>query len=199
MLACVCQPADPGLFRRSPIPLGTPPLKITNRAVAPIPGRSVRVSGPILDAPRNKEPASVGQASVKLEEVPQSSESSNESSKITTCGSSKTASESSSKSSSCVSLSAVRKKCAKRCRHSKRGVSVANGNSKSSDKEEISSLTSDSADCDRKLDGKSNVLEKVWNVDVVQYIYSLFLFSFGTFYDLFCIDDRWINCWRMQL
>nr|CAH7760907.1 unnamed protein product [Callosobruchus chinensis] len=37
MLACVCQPADPSVFRRSPVPLGAPPL--TARG----PGRGVRV------------------------------------------------------------------------------------------------------------------------------------------------------------
>ncbi|XP_018576232.1 apoptosis-stimulating of p53 protein 1 [Anoplophora glabripennis] len=161
MLACVCQPADPGLFRRSPIPLGAPPLKITSRTVAPIPGRSVRISGPGLDALRNHEPAKIGQTSVRSEEIPQTSESSNENSKNTTRGSSKAASESSSKSSSCASLSAVKKKCAKRCKHSKKGASLPNSSSKSSDKEEISSLTPDSADCDRKLDGKSNDFEKL--------------------------------------
>nr|CAI5834972.1 unnamed protein product [Callosobruchus analis] len=49
MLACVCQPADPSVFRRSPVPLGAPPL--TARG----PGRGVRVvnerSEVIISAP----------------------------------------------------------------------------------------------------------------------------------------------------
>lgn len=46
MLACVCQPADPGIFRRSPIPLGAPPLKIANRGAIPKPGRIIRLYPP---------------------------------------------------------------------------------------------------------------------------------------------------------
>lgn len=43
MLACVCQPSDTGIFRRSPVPLGAPPLKI-NRGAIPKPGRTLRLS-----------------------------------------------------------------------------------------------------------------------------------------------------------
>lgn len=50
MLACVCQPADPGIFRRSPIPLGAPPLKI-NKGAIPKPGRSVRLTTPVITDP----------------------------------------------------------------------------------------------------------------------------------------------------
>ncbi|XP_044255145.1 apoptosis-stimulating of p53 protein 1 isoform X2 [Tribolium madens] len=50
MLACVCQPADPGIFRRSPVPLGAPPLKISTGAV-PKPGRSVRLTAPVITDP----------------------------------------------------------------------------------------------------------------------------------------------------
>lgn len=50
MLACVCQPADPNIFRHSPIPLGAAPLKITAKGAIPkvIPGRSVRITEPIV-------------------------------------------------------------------------------------------------------------------------------------------------------
>ncbi|XP_050298815.1 apoptosis-stimulating of p53 protein 2 isoform X3 [Anthonomus grandis grandis] len=49
MLACVCQPADPSVFRRSPVPLGAPPLKISaNQGALPKPGRSVRVNPPYV-------------------------------------------------------------------------------------------------------------------------------------------------------
>ncbi|EFA01529.1 hypothetical protein TcasGA2_TC007089 [Tribolium castaneum] len=48
MLACVCQPADPGIFRRSPVPLGAPPLKI---GAVPKPGRSVRLTAPVITDP----------------------------------------------------------------------------------------------------------------------------------------------------
>ena len=47
MLACVCQPADPGIFRRSPVPLGAPPLKITKA----LPGRTVRLTTPVITDP----------------------------------------------------------------------------------------------------------------------------------------------------
>lgn len=55
MLACVCQPADPSIFRRSPIPLGAPPLKITNRGDIPKPGKTIRITpSTITDAPSVK-------------------------------------------------------------------------------------------------------------------------------------------------
>ncbi|XP_017768297.1 PREDICTED: apoptosis-stimulating of p53 protein 2 isoform X3 [Nicrophorus vespilloides] len=60
MLACVCQPADPTVFRRSPIPLGTPPLKLSNKgtrgsgcAVTPKPGRIYRIPVVITTEPKN--------------------------------------------------------------------------------------------------------------------------------------------------
>lgn len=159
MLACVCQPADPGLFRRSPIPLGTPPLKIASRAIAPIPGRGVRVSAPPA-VPKNNESANAGQ-------TPQSGEEGGKSSASGTVKTTSESSSSNSKSSSCGgTLPAVRRRCAKKCnakcKHSKRGGSLAGGSSKLSDREDISSLTPDSADCDRKSEGKSNGFEKVW-------------------------------------
>lgn len=54
MLACVCQPADSGVFRRSPIPLGAPPLRMGTGAI-PKPGRTVRLSPVITDAPGLKK------------------------------------------------------------------------------------------------------------------------------------------------
>ncbi|CAG9762568.1 unnamed protein product [Ceutorhynchus assimilis] len=60
MLACVCQPADPSVFRRSPIPLGAPPLKISvNKGALPKPGRSVRVNPPYF-SPTPKEKPLIG-------------------------------------------------------------------------------------------------------------------------------------------
>lgn len=53
MLACVCQPADPGIFRRSPIPLGAPPLKFNHKGAIPKPGRTLRI--PVI----TNEPGSV--------------------------------------------------------------------------------------------------------------------------------------------
>lgn len=57
MLACVCQPADPNIFRQhSPIPLGAAPLKIPSRGAIPkvVPGRSIRVIEPIVVVPTNE-------------------------------------------------------------------------------------------------------------------------------------------------
>ncbi|KAK9870749.1 hypothetical protein WA026_009711 [Henosepilachna vigintioctopunctata] len=51
MLACVCQPADPKVFGKSPIPLGTSSVKITKRGAVPKPGRSVRLKPVITDPP----------------------------------------------------------------------------------------------------------------------------------------------------
>lgn len=56
MLACVCQPADPGIFRRSPIPLGAPPLMLGKRfsqfsATAPKPGRTIRLTASVVTDP----------------------------------------------------------------------------------------------------------------------------------------------------
>lgn len=56
MLACVCQPADPGLFRRSPIPLGAPPLKFNQKGAIPKPGRTFRI--PVI----TNEPCSVNKS-----------------------------------------------------------------------------------------------------------------------------------------
>lgn len=47
MLACVCQPADSGIFRKSPIPLSNPPLQLNNnnnnsKGAIPKPGRIIR-------------------------------------------------------------------------------------------------------------------------------------------------------------
>lgn len=52
MLACVCQPADPGIFRRSPIPLGAPPLKFNHKGAIPKPGRTLRIPV-ITDEPKH--------------------------------------------------------------------------------------------------------------------------------------------------
>ncbi|KAL3265330.1 hypothetical protein HHI36_009538 [Cryptolaemus montrouzieri] len=57
MLACVCQPSDPNIFRKSPIPLGEDSLKITNKGVIPRPGRTVRLDAVITDAPTAKRTA----------------------------------------------------------------------------------------------------------------------------------------------
>lgn len=60
MLACVCQPSDTGIFRRSPVPLGAPPLKI-NRGAIPKPGRTLRLSSPVITSEpsaKNKQTAS---------------------------------------------------------------------------------------------------------------------------------------------
>ena len=43
MLACVCQPADAGIFSRSPVPLGAQPLKFNHKGAVPKPGRTLRV------------------------------------------------------------------------------------------------------------------------------------------------------------
>lgn len=43
MLACVCQPADTGIFRKSPIPLGTAPLQLNNKGAIPKPGKTLRL------------------------------------------------------------------------------------------------------------------------------------------------------------
>lgn len=57
MLACVCQPADPNIFRHSPIPLGAAPLKITSKGAIPkvVPGRSIRITQPIIAAPSSEK------------------------------------------------------------------------------------------------------------------------------------------------
>lgn len=60
MLACVCQPADPSIFRRSPIPLGAPPVKITNRGALPKPGKTIRITPAITDAPSIKNKIQFG-------------------------------------------------------------------------------------------------------------------------------------------
>lgn len=52
MLACVCQPSDTGIFRRSPVPLGAPPLKI-NRGAIPKPGRTLRLSSQVITSEPN--------------------------------------------------------------------------------------------------------------------------------------------------
>lgn len=62
MLACVCQPADTGIFRRSPVPLGAPPLKI-NRGAIPKPGRTLRLSPVITSEPSAKNKQSSSQNS----------------------------------------------------------------------------------------------------------------------------------------
>lgn len=43
MLACVCQPADAGIFSRSPVPLGAQPLKFNHKGAVPKPGRTLRI------------------------------------------------------------------------------------------------------------------------------------------------------------
>lgn len=54
MLACVCQPADSGIFRKSPIPLTNPPLELSNHnnnnnnnhskgAIPKPPGKTIRI------------------------------------------------------------------------------------------------------------------------------------------------------------
>lgn len=50
MLACVCQPAEPNIFRHSPIPLGAAPLKIPSKGAIPkvVPGRSIRITEPVV-------------------------------------------------------------------------------------------------------------------------------------------------------
>lgn len=52
MLACVCQPADPNIFRRSPIPLVTTPIKINSKGAIPklVPGKSIRITDSLLTA-----------------------------------------------------------------------------------------------------------------------------------------------------
>lgn len=50
MLACVCQPADPNIFRRSPTPLVTTPIKISSKGAIPkvVPGRSIRITDSVV-------------------------------------------------------------------------------------------------------------------------------------------------------
>lgn len=43
MLACVCQPADAGIFRKSPIPLNNAPLQLNNKGAIPKPGKIIRI------------------------------------------------------------------------------------------------------------------------------------------------------------
>lgn len=53
MLACVCQPTDNGIFRRSPASLGPKQLKMNNGAI-PKPGRTLRIIPVITSEPTAK-------------------------------------------------------------------------------------------------------------------------------------------------
>lgn len=63
MLACVCQPSDTGIFRRSPVPLGAPPLKIINRGAIPKPGRTLRLSTPVITSEPSAKNKQIGPTS----------------------------------------------------------------------------------------------------------------------------------------
>lgn len=52
MLACVCQPSDVGIFRRSPVPLGAPPLQI--KGAIPKLGRIIQNPSVITSEPNTK-------------------------------------------------------------------------------------------------------------------------------------------------
>lgn len=75
MLACVCQPADTGIFRRSQIPLGASPLKLNSGAI-PKPGRILGVSPIITSEPSTRNShSSVEKNDHKLvDDTPSSSE-----------------------------------------------------------------------------------------------------------------------------
>ncbi|XP_071056815.1 apoptosis-stimulating of p53 protein 2 isoform X2 [Onthophagus taurus] len=52
MLACVCQPSDPGIFRRSPVPLGSQPLRLDhNGAIPKPPGRILCIPVVVTNEP----------------------------------------------------------------------------------------------------------------------------------------------------
>lgn len=67
MLACVCQPADPGIFRRSPIPLGAPPLMLGKgfSATTPKPGRTIRLTTSVVTNPPELKHAFVTDVRIK--------------------------------------------------------------------------------------------------------------------------------------
>nr|XP_023014053.1 apoptosis-stimulating of p53 protein 2 isoform X2 [Leptinotarsa decemlineata] len=189
MLACVCQPTDPGIFRHSPIPLGAPPLKIpTIGEVARPPGRSIRITTPIVEPPtfpKGKQltdkctapPCSKNKNDSNREflldigrkDVGQSK--GNDIHKSEGTSKRRELSTSSSKSSSSISFSPVKRKCVKKCNANKtviqrkfvkqEGANVTGSCSKSSDTEENSGLTTEISDCDRKSNEKSGDFEKL--------------------------------------
>lgn len=161
MLACVCQPTDPNLFRRSPIPLGTPPLKIATRGAIPkIPGRGIRIIEPpetprLTDEPESSTQSPLNEPLIEPNreallsfggQPPKKSATDDYSKKSQ---SKETSSDASSLCSSILSFSPVKKKCAKkyhvRHKHKKSVCSTK----VHSDKENLS-LSTENVDCDIK-------------------------------------------------
>ncbi|KAG5885822.1 hypothetical protein JTB14_001834 [Gonioctena quinquepunctata] len=185
MLTCVCQPTDPAIFRRSPIPLGNPAVTIQAKgAIARPPGRSIRITAPIVKPPgcsdiektfREVEEGASCLANIdvnrqnlldRAEQNVRQTRSKNTNPSERTQDHRESDSRTSSHRSTLINFSPVRKKCMEKCKSDKNiahretlkkeGANVTHSNSKSSDTEEYSSLITENSDCDRKLDRKSN-------------------------------------------
>lgn len=164
MLACVCQPTDPNIFRHSPIPLSATPLKIPHKGAIPkvVPGRSIRITEPRvtssdLEHVDRSDKNSTNSSTGKLELLEPNREA------LLTFGGEtkvrekvKEPQQSSSEAGSSLSKSLpVKKKCAKKIhvKHKHRKSEKTVARNINCDKENLG-ITSDNVSCDKKLQQK---------------------------------------------